>query len=53
LAGTARYKAKVDALCCFKGISTTAALTFATEIGDVRRFDHPTTRTPKFKRFDF
>ena len=36
-----RYKKKKDALNCFRGISTLTAMTFITEIGDVRRFKHP------------
>jgi len=40
-----KYKSKVEALSCFKGISTVTALTLITEIGDVRRFPHPTKLT--------
>jgi transposase len=36
-----KYKTKKDALNCFRGISTLTAMTFITEIGDVRRFKHP------------
>ena len=36
-----RYKKKKEALCCFRGISTMSAMTLITEIGDVKRFNHP------------
>lgn len=36
-----RYRAKKDALCCLRGVSTLTAITLITEIGDVRRFAHP------------
>ena len=35
------YKPAVDRLRCFRGISTIAAMTLATEIGDWRRFERP------------
>lgn len=35
------YRPTVDRLCCFRGISTIAAMTLATEIGDWRRFEGP------------
>jgi transposase len=35
------YKPSVQRLTCFRGISTLAAMTLATEIGDWRRFDRP------------
>ncbi|MCH9047169.1 MAG: IS110 family transposase [SAR324 cluster bacterium] len=35
------YKPVVDRLRCFRGISTIAAMTLATEIGDWRRFERP------------
>ena len=41
LAETEKYKKKKDALNCFRGIDTLTAMTFITEIGDVRRFKHP------------
>ncbi|MAE59034.1 MAG: hypothetical protein CME69_09150 [Halobacteriovorax sp.] len=41
LSETERYKKKKDALNCFRGISTLTAMTFITEIGDIRRFKHP------------
>ena len=36
-----RYKKKVGALCCFKGVGKVTALTLVTEIGDIKRFTHP------------
>jgi transposase len=39
LAFSPTYKAKVDRLGCFRGISTIAAMTLITEIGDWRRFE--------------
>ena len=41
LAEKERYKKKKDALNCFRGISTLTAMTFITEIGDIKRFKHP------------
>jgi transposase len=41
LVETEKYKKKKDALNCFRGIATLTAMTFITEIGDVRRFKHP------------
>lgn len=41
ISGENRYKKKVEALCCFKGISRVTALTLVTEIGDIKRFSHP------------
>ena len=35
------YKRAVERLCCFRGISTIAAMTLVTEIGDWRRFERP------------
>jgi transposase len=35
------YKPAVDRLECFRGISTIAAMTLVTEIGDWRRFERP------------
>ena len=35
------YRPAVDRLRCFRGISTIAAMTLATEIGDWRRFEAP------------
>jgi len=45
LAETDKYKNKKDALNCFRGIDTLTAMTFITEIGDVRRFNHPNKLT--------
>ena len=36
-----RYEKKVKVLSAFKGVKTRAALTLITELGDIRRFDHP------------
>ena len=41
LAFSPLYKSTVDRLGCFRGISTIAAMTLATEIGDWRRFERP------------
>jgi len=35
------YRPAVERLCCFRGISTIAAMTLLTEIGDWRRFERP------------
>ena len=35
------YKEAVGRLCCFKGISTQAAMVLVAEIGDFRHFEHP------------
>ncbi len=45
LAETEKYKKKKDALNCFRGIATLTAMTFITEIGDVKRFKHPNKLT--------
>jgi transposase len=45
LAETEKYKNKKDALNCFRGINTLTAMTFITEIGDVKRFRHPNQLT--------
>lgn len=36
------YRRRVEALCCFRGISLVTAMTLITEIGDANRFAHPT-----------
>lgn len=36
-----KYQAAVKALCCYRGIDTLSALTLVSELGDIRRFDHP------------
>jgi transposase len=41
LAQSERYQKAVKALTCYKGIQTLWALTMITEIGDIRRFEHP------------
>jgi transposase len=41
IAFSASYRPVVQRLCCFRGISTLAAMTLATEIGDWRRFQRP------------
>jgi transposase len=41
LSETKKYKNKKDSLNCFRGVSTLTAMTFITEIGDVKRFKHP------------
>lgn len=41
LAASPTYQAAVDRLGCFRGISTIAAMTLVTEIGDWRRFERP------------
>lgn len=41
LAGTERYKRRVEALSCYRGLSTLSSMTIVSEIGDVRRFRHP------------
>lgn len=45
ISNEARYKKRVDTLCCFKGISRITALTLITEIGDIKRFSHPNKLT--------
>jgi transposase len=41
LALSPHYKSAVERLCCFRGISTIAAMTLVSEIGDWRRFERP------------
>jgi len=36
------FRAKVETLCCFRGIKTLTAMTILTELGDIRRFARPT-----------
>lgn len=36
-----KYKKKVQALRCFKGLETLSSMTLITELGDINRFDHP------------
>jgi len=40
-AQSGRFARKVNSLVCYRGINTLTALTFITEIGDVKRFGHP------------
>ncbi len=35
------HQQKIRALTCYRGIDTLAALSLVSEIGDIRRFDHP------------
>ena len=39
------YKDKVKALNCFRGLKTLSSLTLTTELGDIRRFPHPSKVT--------
>lgn len=41
IAQTPKYARKVDALSCYRGINTLTAMTLITELGDIKRFDHP------------
>ena len=41
IASTEVYQSKVEALCCYRGISTLTAMTLISEIGNVKRFKHP------------
>lgn len=41
LAQQAHYKAPVSSLICFRGLNEISAMTVVTELGDIRRFDHP------------
>lgn len=40
-----KYKKKVRALSCYRGIARISAMTLITEIGDIRRFGHPNKLT--------
>jgi transposase len=40
-----KYKKKVKALNCFRGLDTLSSLTLTTELGDARRFPHPANVT--------
>lgn len=40
-----KYKKKVEALCCYRGIDTLTAMVCITEIVDISRFDHPRRMT--------
>jgi len=41
LANSPRYQSAVQSLTCYKGIKHVFALTMITEIGDIKRFSHP------------
>ena len=41
IAFSGAYRSRVERLSCFRGISTFAAMTLVSEIGDWRRFDRP------------
>lgn len=41
LALNPRVWPQVQALCCYRGLDVLSALTLVTELGDIRRFDHP------------
>jgi transposase len=41
LAREKRYAARVDRLSCLRGIKTLTAMVLLTELGDLRRFEHP------------
>ena len=45
------YEKKVKALTAFKGVKVNTALTLITELGDIRRFDHP-KRITSYAGFD-
>lgn len=51
LANSEKYEKKVSALKCFRGIKTTTAMTLVTEIGDIKRFNHP-NKLSSFSGFD-
>jgi len=36
------YKKKVEALACYRGLDVLGSMSLITELGDIRRFDHPT-----------
>ncbi len=40
-----KYKKPVQALCCYRGIATLSAMTLIAELGDIRRFGHPSKLT--------
>jgi transposase len=45
LSETEKYKIQKDSLLTFRGIKTLTAMKFITELGDIRRFPHPTKIT--------
>jgi transposase len=40
-AGNEKYRERVAALCCYRGIEVLTAMTLITELGDIKRFRHP------------
>ena len=46
-----KYQKKVKALTAFKGVKEITALTIVSELGDIRRFDHP-KRITSYAGFD-
>lgn len=40
-----KYKKKVEALSCYRGIAELSAMTIIAELGDIRRFAHPKNLT--------
>ena len=45
LAISEQYRKQVGYLCCIRGIAELTAMTFIVEIGDIRRFAHPSKLT--------
>ncbi|MEO5969966.1 MAG: IS110 family transposase [Bdellovibrionia bacterium] len=41
IASSEKYKTEVQALSCYRGLDTITAMTLVSELGDIRRFDHP------------
>lgn len=41
LSKTDFYKRKVEALCCYRGLSILTSMTLVSELGDIKRFVHP------------
>jgi len=48
---TPKYKRAKNALNCFRGLDTLSSMTLITEIGDIRRFKHP-TKLSSYAGFD-
>ena len=51
IAEGARYKKKVNALKCYRGLDILSSMVLITEIGDINRFSHPSKLT-SFVGFD-
>ena len=51
LSETPKFERKVKALTAFKGVKEITALTIVSELGDIRRFDHP-KRITSYAGFD-